>query len=152
MNEPEKERCEEYSRVLLGRALRSSDLEDLLGGSSSYEEFRIHVVQKLAERNDNLRRITLLWRKSAVKADESPDANILLHRIESLTEKQAGLERKMREATVELLGKLKALDSAATAQAGWSATLGETRYQIAEIRRCLEHLEEVPSHGGNGVK
>jgi hypothetical protein len=152
MNEPEKGRCEEYSRALLGKALKSGDLEDLVKGSASFEEFRVRAVHKYAEKNDSLRKVTARWRKNVVKTEESPDANTLLHMVEGLSERQIELERKMREANAELLERLKALDSAATTQATWRTTLDETRYQIAEIRQCLERLEEVPVRGGNGLK
>jgi len=152
MNEPEKGRCEEYSRVLFGKSLRGGDLEDLVKGSSSYEEFRVRVVHKLANKDEKSKQITVRWRNSVAKKDDSPDANILLHMLESLAEKQTELERKMRDANAELLERLKTLDSAATTQATWRTTLEETRYQIAEIRKCLEGLEELPSCGGNGSK
>jgi hypothetical protein len=152
MNEPEKVRCEEYSRVLFGKSLKGGDLEDLVKGSSSYEEFRVRVVHKWSNKDDKSKQITVHWRSSVAKKDDSPDANILLHMLESLAEKQTELERKMREANAELLDRLKALDSATTAQATWRTTLEETRYQIAEIRKWLEGLEELPSREGNGSK
>jgi septin family protein len=152
MNEPEKGRCEEYSRVLFGKSLKNPELEDLVKGTSSYEEFRIRAVAKFAPKSENSKQITLRWRNSVVQTDDSLDANILLHRLESLAERQTELERKMREANGELLERLKALDSLATAQATWRTTLDEIRCQIAEIRKSLERLEQLPSRGGNGAK
>jgi len=152
MNDPEKVRCQEYSRFLFGKSLKGVDLEDLMKGSSSFEEFRIRVVHKFASKNDNSRKIKIRWGNSVTHTNESPDANSLLHMLESLSQKQTQLEQKMRGANAELLEKLAVLDAAATAQATWRTKLEEIRYQIAEIRKRLEHLEELPSHRGNGSK
>jgi hypothetical protein len=153
MNEPEKIRCEEYSRAIFGKSLKNSELEDLVKGSSSYDEFRIRAVHKFASRNEYSKKIAVRWQSTVVvKTDDHPDANILLHMLESLAQRQVELERKMREANAELLAKLQALDAAATTQAVWRANLDEIRDQIAEIRKNLEQLEVLPTRGGNGTK
>ncbi len=152
MNEPERIRCEEYSRALFGKSVKNNDFEDLVKGSSSFEEFRIRVVHKFANKYEHSKKVAVRWQSTVVKTDDSPDANILLHRLESLAQKQIDLERKMREANAEMLDRLQALDAAATAQSGWRTDLDEIRAQIAEIRKNLEHLEELPSRGGNGSK
>jgi hypothetical protein len=152
MNEPEKVRCEEYSRAVFGKSVKNSELEDLVRGSSSFEEFRIRMVHKFANKNELSKKITVRWQNTVVKSDDSPDANILLHMLESLAQKQIELERKMREANTELLERFQALDAAATAQAVWRTNIDEICVQIAEIRKSLEHLEGLPSRGGNGSK
>ncbi len=121
MNEPERIRCEEYSRALFGKSVKNNDFEDLVKGSSSFEEFRIRVVHKFANKYEHSKKVAVRW-------------------------------RKMREANAEMLDRLQALDAAATAQSGWRTDLDEIRAQIAEIRKNLEHLEELPSRGGNGSK
>lgn len=150
MNEPEKVRCAEYSRALFGKSVKNGDFEDLLRGSSSFEEFRIRLVHKFAGKSEHSKKVAVRWQSTVTKRNDSPDGNILLHKLESLAQKQIELERKMREANAELLDKLHALDAAATVQAGWRTNLEEIRTQIAAIRGDLEHLEELPSHGGNG--
>jgi hypothetical protein len=152
MNEPEKVRCQEYSRALFGKSIKNAELEDLVKGSSSFDEFRIRVVHKLANRNEYSKQIAVRWQSTVVKTDDRPDANILLHMLESLALKQVELERKWREANAELLERLQTLDASATTQAVWRANLDGIRDQIAEIRKNLEHLEELPSRGGNGSK
>jgi hypothetical protein len=153
MNEPERVRCEEYSRALLGKSVKNSELDDLVKGSSSFEEFRIRAVQRFANRNEFSKKIAVRWQSTIVKpTDDRPDGNILLHMLESLAQKQVDLERKMREANAELLERLQTLDAAATTQAVWRANLDEIRDQIAEIRKNLEHLDDLPSRGGNGSK
>jgi len=153
MNEPEKIRCEEYSRAIFGKSVKTAELEDLVKGSSSFEEFRIRMVHKFAHKTEYSKKIAVRWQGTVVKrADELPDANILLHMLESLAQRQVELERKMREANAELLQKLQTLDAAATTQAVWRANLDEIRDQIAEIRKNLEQLEVLPSRGGNGSK
>jgi DNA repair exonuclease SbcCD ATPase subunit len=152
MDEPQKNRCEEYSRALFGKSVKNSELEDLVKGSSSFDEFRVRVVHKFASRNEYSKKIAVRWQSTVVKSDDHPDANILLHMLESLAQRQIELERKMREANAELLERFQALDAAATTQASWRANLDEVRHQIAEIRKDLEKLEVVPSRGGNGSK
>jgi hypothetical protein len=152
MNEPEKVRCEEYSRAVFGKSVKNSELEDLVKGSSSFEEFRIRMVHKFANKNELSKKISLRWQNTIVKSDDSVDANILLHMLESLAQKQIELERKMREANTELLERLQALDVAATAQAMWRTSLDEICVQIAEIRKSLELLEGLPPRGGKGSK
>lgn len=152
MNKSEKGRCEEYSRVLLGKSLKAAEFEDLFKGSSSYEEFRIRAVAKLAPRSGNSNQIALHWRNSVKQIENSIDANTLLNRLESLAEKQTELDRKMREANGELLARLKALDSLAISQETWATALNEIRYQIVEMRKSLEHLEDLPSGVGKGAK
>jgi hypothetical protein len=152
MNELEKKRCEEYSRILFGKSVKGDDLEELVRASSSFEDFRIRVVYKFANKNENSKQISLRWRNSVAKVEEVPDGNSLLHVLEGLAQKQVELERKMREGNTELLDKLQALDAAATTQASWRINLDEIRYQIAEIRKGLECLEEVPLHRRNGSK
>ena len=152
MNEPEKNRCEEYSRAIFGKSLKNSELEDLVKGSSSFDEFRIRAVHKFASRNEYSKKIAVRWQSTLVKTDDRTDANILLHMLESLAQRQVELERKMREANAELLERFQALDKAATTQAVWRANLDEIRDQISEIRKNLEQLEVLPSRGGNGSK
>jgi hypothetical protein len=152
MNEPEKVRCEEYSRAIFGKSVKNAELEDLVKGSSSFEEFRIRMVHKFSNKNEHSKKIAVRWQTTIVKTDDRPDANILLHMLESLAQRQVELERKMRESNAELLEKLQALDKAATTQAVWRTNLDEIRDQIAEIRKNLEQLEVLPSRGGNGSK
>ena len=152
MNEPERVRCEEYSRAVFGKSVKNGDFEDLVKGSASFAEFRIRVVHKLSNKNEHSKKIAVRWQSAVGKADDHPDGNILLHKLESLAQKQIDLERKMREANTQLLERLQTLDTAATAQSGWRTELEEIRTQIAEIRKSLEHLEELPSRGGNGSK
>jgi hypothetical protein len=152
MNDPERVRCEEYSRAIFGKSVKHGDFEDLVKGSSSFEEFRIRLVHKFAHKNEQSKKIAVRWQSTATKANDSPDANILLHRLESLAQKQVELERKVREANADWLEKLRILDAAATAQSGWRTSLDDIRTQIAEIRQNLEHLEELPARGGNGSK
>lgn len=150
MNEPERVRCEEYSRAVFGKSLKNGDIEELLRASASYAEFRIRVVQRFSNKNEHSKKIAVRWQSTVSKADDHPDANILLHMLESLAQKQIDLERRIREANTQLLERLQTLDTAATAQSGWRTDLEEIRTQIAEIRKSLEHLEELPSRGGNG--
>jgi hypothetical protein len=152
MNELEKMRCEEYSRAIFGKSVKNKELEDLVKGSASFEEFRIRVVHKCSNRNEQTKKIAARWQSTLVKPDAVPDANILLHMLESLAQKQVDLERKLREANADLLSRLQVLDAAATGQAVWRTNLEEIRDQIAVIRRNLAQLEEVPSRGGNGSK
>jgi DNA repair exonuclease SbcCD ATPase subunit len=154
MNEPEKIRCEEYSRALFGKSVKNNELEDLVKGSSSYDEFRVRVVHKFSNRNEYSKRIAGRWQSTIVvkTADHLPDANILLHMLEGIAQRQVEVERKMREANAELLERLQTLDAAATTQAIWRANLDEIRDQIGAIRKSLERLEELPSRGGNGSK
>src|SRR5271168_4106899 len=98
MNEPEQVRCEEYSRALFGKSIKSDELEDLLKGSASFEEFRIRLVQQFANKNEFSKRIAVRWQSTAVQADDRLDANILLHMLEGLAQRQVDLERKIREA------------------------------------------------------
>jgi hypothetical protein len=150
MNEPERIRCEEYSRAVFGKSVKNGDFEDLVKGSSSFEEFRIRVVQEFANKSEHSKKVVVRWQSTVVKREDFPDANILLHKLESLAQKQIDIERQIREANAALLDRLQALDAAAAAQSGWRTSLDEIRTQIAEIRNGLEHLEELPSHGGNG--
>jgi len=152
MDEPEKNRCEEYSRALFGKSVKNNEFEDIVKGSSSFDEFRVRLVHKFASRNEYSKKIAVRWQSTVGKTDDHPDANILLHMLESLSQRQIELERKMREANTELLERFQALDAAATTQASWRANLDEVRHQIAEIRKDLEKLEMVPSRGGNGSK
>jgi DNA repair exonuclease SbcCD ATPase subunit len=153
MNEPETIRCEEYSRAIFGKSVKNAELEDLVKGSSSFGEFRIRVVHKYTNQNEHSKKIAVRWQSTVVKTDDHhPDANILLHMLESLAQRQVELEKKRREANAELLERLQALDKAATTQAVWRANLDEIRAQIAEIRKTLEQLEVLPSRGGNGSK
>jgi chromosome segregation ATPase len=152
MNEPEKEKCQEYSQVLFGKSLKGAEFHDLVRESSSYEEFRVRSVAKIAPRSADSKQIAVRWRSSVERANDSPDANGLLHKLESLAEKQNELERKMRDANGELLAKLRALDSLATAQETWRSALDEIRCQIAEIRQSLERSEELPLRGANGAE
>jgi uncharacterized membrane protein YccC len=152
MNEPERVRCEEYSRAVFGKSVKNGDFDDLVKGSASFEEFRIRAVHRFSNRNEHSKKVAVRWQSTVVKVDEHPDANILLHMLESLAQKQVDLERKLREANAELLDRLQTLDTAATAQAGLRTNLDDIRTQIVEIRRSLEHLEELPSRGGTGSK
>jgi len=152
MNEPERVRCEEYSRAVFGKSVKTGDFEDLLKGSASFEEFRIRVVHRFANRTEHSKKVASRWQSTVGPVDEHPDANILLHMLESLAQRQIDLEKTMRQANAELLDRLQALDGAATAQSGWRANLEELCTQIAVIRKSLEHLEELPSRGGTGTK
>jgi len=152
MNEPEKLRCQEYSRAVFGKSIKNSELEDLVRGSASFEEFRIRVVHRYSNKSENSRKIVIRWRNVTPSSDASPDTNILFHMLESLSQKQIDLERKLRDANADLLDRLQVLDAAATGQAAWRTNLEEIRDQIAVIRVNLSRSEELPSHGGNGSK
>jgi len=152
MNDPEKVRCEEYSRAIFGKSVKTKDLEDLVKGSASFEDFRIRVVHKCSKLNDHTKQVVVRWQSTLAKPANVPDANILLHMLEGLSLKQTDLERKLREANAELLSRLQALDAAATGQAAWRFSLDEMREQIAVIRRNLAQLEELPATGGNFSK
>jgi hypothetical protein len=152
MNEPDRVRCQEYSRAVFGKSLKNGDFEDLVKAGTSFQEFRIHLVHKFANKNEHSKQIAVRWRTALGGADDQPDANILLHKLEGLAQRQTDLERKMREANALLLEGLQTLDTAATVQSGRRADLDEIRTQIAQIRQGLEHLEELPSRGGNGSR
>jgi hypothetical protein len=152
MNEPERVRCEEYSRAVFGKSLKNADFEDLIKGNTSFEEFRIRVVHKFANKNEYSKKIAVRWQSTVGKADDQPDANILLHMLESLAQRQIELQRKLREANTQLLERLQILDTAATAQSGWRTDLDEIRTQIAQIRHGLEQLEDLPSRGDSGAQ
>jgi seryl-tRNA synthetase len=152
MNEPERARCEEYSRAVFGKSVKNGDFEDLLKASASFAEFRIRIVHRFSNKNEHSKKIAVRWQSVVGKADDHPDANILLHMLESLAQKQIDLERRIREANTQLLERLQTLDTAATSASGWRTDVEEIRTQITEIRKSLEHLEELPSRGGNGSK
>jgi hypothetical protein len=148
MNEPEKAKCEDYSRALFGKAVKKAELEDILKGSASFEDFRIRVVHRCSGKNEHSKKIVARWQSTVVKSDSFPDANILLHMLESLAQKQIDLERKLREANADLLARLQVLDAAATGQAAWRLQLEEIRGQIAVIRGNLARSEDLPSPKG----
>jgi hypothetical protein len=152
MNEPEKVRCEEYSRAIFGKSVKNGDLEELVKGSVSFEEFRIRLVHRFSNKNEHSKRIAARWQDTVVKTNNHSDANILMHMLESLALKQIEIERKLREANADLLARFQALDAAATDHATWRVHLDEIREQIVGMRKNLVHMEELPSRGGNGSK
>jgi predicted nucleic acid-binding Zn-ribbon protein len=145
MDETQRRRCSEFARLLFGRSLKSGDIEGLAKQCSSYEEFRIRLVLQLSISNEVSQRIATRWRDALKKSDDTVDANVLLHMLEALADRQAGLEQQMRQANVELLDKLKAIDGAASAQAVLRTNLEEYRAQIAAIRAQLEHMDDIPA-------
>jgi DNA-binding transcriptional MerR regulator len=147
MDDIERGQCEQYSRILFGKFAKGKDFEDLIKGCRSYRDFRIHAVQKFANKNETSKKISQRWQGSLAKPDAAPDANLLMHILETLGIKHTDLERQIREATGDLLEKFKTLDTAATAQASWRTNLGDIRLQIDGIRSRLEHLDEMPSRG-----
>jgi hypothetical protein len=144
MNESELARCAQYSQILFGKSLKSRDADDLVSLCSSFEEFRIRVILQFSQKAEAPRKVAAHWRASAVKEDGSPDANITLHMLENLSQKQNDLERKMRDTSAELLAKLQAIDSVATAQGEWRSSIDEIRTQIAVLRNRLDQVDEVP--------
>jgi hypothetical protein len=148
MNESELGQCEQYSQMLFGKSLKSRDAEDLVKLCSSFEEFRVRAVLKFSQKTEAAKKVAAHWRASAVKEVESPDANILLHMLENLSQKQNDLERKMRDATAELLDKLKAIDTAATAQAEWRTNIDDMRLQVSALRKKVDHVDEIPAARG----
>jgi hypothetical protein len=151
MNEPEKSRCEDYSRAVFGKAVKKSELEDIVKASSSFQDFRIRVVHKWSAKNEHSKKIAARWQNTVAKPAALPDANILLHMLESLAQKQIDLERKLREANADLLARLQVLDAAATSQAVWRNQLEEMRCQIATIRGNLARLEDLPTRGASPI-
>jgi chromosome segregation ATPase len=146
MNEPERIRCDEFSRILLGSSLKAASLEQLAEASASYQDFRVQAVAQASGKNELSQRIAARWRQTVVRTPPS-DANSLLHTLEGLAQKQIELDRRMRESRAELLDKLKALDAFATAQASWRSSLQEMRQQIFELRKRLESVDNSPSNG-----
>ena len=144
MNESELSQCEQYSQVLFGKSLKRRDIEDLVKLCSSFEEFRVRVVLKFSPKTEAAKKVAANWRESAVEEVDSPDANILLHMLENLSQKQNDLDRKMRDAAAELLDKLKAIDTAATAQAEWRTNIEDIRSQVSALRKRLDHVDEIP--------
>ncbi len=134
--------------MLFGKSLKRRDVEDLLKLCSSFEEFRVRVVLTFSKATEAAKKVAAHWRATAVKEVDSPDANILLHMLEKLSQKQNDLERKMRDATAELLDKLKAIDTAATAQAEWRTNIDDIRSQVSAMRKRLDHVEEIPTTRG----
>jgi hypothetical protein len=147
MNEPEKAKCDEYSRALFGKAVKKAEFEEVVKGSLSFEDFRIRVVHRCRGKNEHSKKIAAHWQSTMVKPEPFPDANILLHMLESLAQKQIDLERKLRDANADLLARLQVLDAAATGQAAWRIQLDEIRGQIAVIRETLARTEDLPSYG-----
>jgi hypothetical protein len=144
MNESELARCAQYTQILFGKSLKSRDADDLVSVCSSFDEFRIRLVLKFSQKTEALKKVAAHWRASAVKEDKSPDANIMLHMLENLSRKQSDLELKMRDTSAELLAKLQAIDSVATAQAEWRNSIDEIRTQLTLLRTRLDHEDEVP--------
>jgi chromosome segregation ATPase len=68
----------------------------------------------------------------------------MLHMLENLSQKQNDLELKMRDTSAELLAKLQAIDSVATAQAEWRNSIDEIRTQLTLLRTRLDREDEVP--------
>jgi hypothetical protein len=151
MNESEKTKCEDYSRILFGKAVKKTELEEIVKGSSSYEDFRIRAVGRCFSKNEHSTKIAARWQSTVAKPEPLPDANILLHMLESLAQKQVDLERRLREANADLLTRLQALDAAATGHAAWRTQSEEIRGQIAAIRGNLARLEHLPSHKGSPI-
>jgi hypothetical protein len=145
MDDIERVQCEQYSRIVFGKFAKGKEFDDLIKGSFSYRDFRIHAIQKFANKTETLKRISQRWQGSVAKPDTGPDANRLLHMLETLVVKHADLERRIREANTDLLDKFKTLDTAATSQATWRTHLAEMRLQIAGVRSDLEHSEEMAS-------
>src|ERR1700722_2354193 len=151
MNEPERARCEDYSRALFGKTVKKAEFEDIVKGSASFEDFRIRVVHRCSGKSEQSKKIAARWQSTVVKSAPFPDANILLHMLESLAQKQIDLERKLRDANADLLARLQVLDAAATGQAAWRTHLEEIRGQIAVIRGNLARSEDVPSNEGSPI-
>jgi hypothetical protein len=149
MNEPEKTRCEDYSRMLFGKALKKGEFEEIVKASASFADFRIRVVHRCSARNEHSKQIAARWQSTVARPEPVPDANILLHMLESLSQKQLDMERKLREASADLLARLQVLDAAATSHAAWRSQLEEIRGQIAVIRGNLARSEDIPSHRGS---
>jgi hypothetical protein len=137
--------------MLFGKAVKKSEIEEIVRGSESYEEFRIRVVHRCFGKNEHSTKIAARWQSTVAKPDPLPDANILLHMLESLAQKQIDLERKLREANAQLLSKLQELDAAATSHAAWRKQLDEMRGQIAVIRGNLARSEQLPLSGGSPI-
>jgi hypothetical protein len=144
MNESELARCAQYTQILFGKSLKSRDADELVRLCSSFDEFRIRLVLKFSQKTEALKKVAAHWRASAVKEDKSPDANIMLHMLENLSQKQSDLELKMRDTSAELLAKLQAIDSVATAQSEWRNSIDEIRTQLTLLRTRLDHEVEVP--------
>jgi hypothetical protein len=144
MNESERARCAQYTQILFGKSLKSRDADDLISLCSSFDEFRIRVVLEFSQKAEALKKVAAHWRGSAVREDKAPDANIMLHMLENLSQKQNDLERKMRDTSAELLAKLQAIDGVATAQAEWRNSIDEIRTQITVLRNRLDYVDEVP--------
>jgi len=146
MNEPERIRCDEFSRLLLGSSLKAASLEGLAEASASFQEFRVQAVKQASGKNQLSQRIAARWQQTVARP-ATTDANVMLHTLEGLAQKQIELDRRMRESRTELLDKLKALDAFATAQASWRSSLDEMRQQIVELRKRLESVDKSPSNG-----
>src|SRR5260370_37900327 len=108
MNESELARCAQYTQILFGKSLKNRDADDLISLCSSFEEFRVRIVLKFFQKAEALKKVAAHWRDSAIKEDNSPDGNIMLHMLENLSQKQKDLERKKLDPSAELFEKLQA--------------------------------------------
>lgn len=146
MNEPERNRCEELSRLFLGQ--KRGPVDELAKSSGSFQDFRIRLVQRAATKDELAKRVAARWQTTIAKGTPAADANSLLHMLEGMAQRQAELERSMREARAEVLDHLKTLDTFATAQASWRASLDDLRHQMALVRKGLAQVDKCPATGG----
>jgi hypothetical protein len=145
MNESDRARCAQYTQILFGKSLKSRDVDHLISLCTSFAEFRVRAVLEFSQNAEAPKKVAAHWRASAVKDDSSPDANIMLHMLENLSQKHYDLEQTMRDTSAELLAKLQVIDSIATAQAEWRNSMDEIRMQIMMVRNRLDNVDALPA-------
>jgi hypothetical protein len=68
-------------------------------------------------------------------------ASHLMHTLELLTIRQSEIQQKLRESTVEMLDKLKAIDSLATMQVNMRSRNSEINDLVGQFRKQISLID-----------
>lgn len=136
MNNDDQERAARLFSILVGKPARGTVFTNLANASQNYEEFRVRVVM-----NSSVlpfaAPVAELWRARMKRTVTTPDANELMHTLESLSSRQSALEQKLRDRDAELLERLQQLDSLVTGLTDVQLESQQLRLLIGKYRDAI---------------
>ena len=152
MNDLDKRRCLEFAQLVLGRAARKSEVDTTAENCESFAEFRIALVLQHEGSLAVAKKVTARWRESLQKHHTSSNGNDLMHTAELLAMKHSEIEQQLRVSTADMLDKLRAIDTLATAQAQMRTRLSEIGDLVYQFRSQITQLDHDSSTDKGALK
>lgn len=149
MTPSDTEKAARLYSLVVGQEAIGPSYERLRDKAQSYQEFRLLLVAD-HELLPDAAGVLARWSATVERVSIAPDSNELMHTLETLSSRQNDLERRLREPELELLEKLRQLDSIATSLFEIRKETRELRAIITQFRQRLVLLDEKSQHQDGG--